>query len=106
MVARFPEHENCWPRRSRMLRAAQVVIVPLSVVMIASSVRNEFSAAATTWGLSGTSGCDSRSRISSHHSRIRIWANSRNERSSCRARSGSSARSVSLASPASPTSTA
>ncbi len=37
MVARLPEQENCIPRRIWMCRAAHVVIVPESVVMIAPS---------------------------------------------------------------------
>ena len=31
MLARFPEQENCWPRRRLKCRAIHVVIVPLSV---------------------------------------------------------------------------
>ena len=64
MVARLPEQENiCSPRMLRW-RAAQLVMVPLSVAMIASSVRSLFSSCATTCGFIGTSCLVPRSSIS------------------------------------------
>ena len=82
--ARFPEHENSWPRFMSTYRAAHVVIVPESVETMASSASRSFSARATTCGFIGTSSRVERVAISSRHAFMRICAASRNERSSLR----------------------
>jgi hypothetical protein len=55
MVARLPEQENIMLPRILRCRAAQVVMVPESVAMIASSVSSLLSSCATTCGFIGLS---------------------------------------------------
>ena len=105
MLARFPEHENCCPRRNTRCLAIQVVIVPLSVDTMASSRSSRFNTPATTAGFIGTSSRDSRSCMSARQSLTRACAFSRNERSSRRRRKPRSRSSVAFTSPVSPIST-
>ena len=81
MVARLPEHENIMFPRMSTCRATQVVIVPESVAMMASSDRSLFNSCATTCGFIGVSVRVPRSCISSRQSCMAAWAFSRNERS-------------------------
>ena len=91
IVARLPESEKSWSPRMSMWRATQLVIVPLSELMIALSASSSFSSCAMTSGLIGVSLRVPRSRMRPRHSFIRFWLSLRKPRARRRTMSGANA---------------
>ena len=104
IVASVPESEASFPWRSFRWRANQFVDEPESAVMIASSGSSCESSRTTRCGLIGSASIIDRRSTMSHQSLTLASICSRQPRSSLRTRCGTSAFSVSFASPISCTS--
>src|SRR6266545_362583 len=99
IVARVPESDASIPLRTLTSRANQFAAEPESEVRMQLSGSREESSQNTRWGLIGSASVIARASISSHQSRTCFSIRSRQERSDFGSRCGSSARSVSFASP-------
>jgi hypothetical protein len=98
-VASVPDKVAIMPRRILRLRANQLATLPESALMMALSGSRGDSSHSTRCGLIGSASESERSSTTCHHSSTLRSVSSRQERSSLRFSSGSSARRESALSP-------